>query len=73
MPTSGTGSGRRTLQVLQPSAVNKNLGRIIEVCGGGCILDVTKRELSLVGGMVLKMVSPCLEWQSGSKEKDVEC
>ncbi|CAM4632935.1 hypothetical protein PO909_004813 [Leuciscus waleckii] len=29
-PTSGVGSGRRTLQVLQPSAVNKNLGRIIE-------------------------------------------
>ncbi|XP_051727536.1 geminin [Ctenopharyngodon idella] len=29
-PTSGAGSGRRTLQVLQPSAVNKNLGRIIE-------------------------------------------
>ncbi|XP_042600778.1 geminin-like [Cyprinus carpio] len=28
VPTSG--SGRRTLQVLQPSAVNKNLGRIIE-------------------------------------------
>ncbi|XP_016388759.1 geminin isoform X3 [Sinocyclocheilus rhinocerous] len=30
VPTSGAGSGRRTLQVLQPSAVNKNLGRIIE-------------------------------------------
>ncbi|XP_067282874.1 geminin [Pseudorasbora parva] len=29
-PTSGMGSGRRMLQVLQPSAVNKNLGRIIE-------------------------------------------
>ncbi|XP_052388796.1 geminin [Carassius gibelio] len=29
-PTSGAGSGRRTLQVLQPSAVNKNLGRIFE-------------------------------------------
>nr|BAP11995.1 zFucci-S/G2/M phase probe [synthetic construct] len=29
-PTSGAGMGRRTLQVLQPSAVNKNLGRIIE-------------------------------------------
>ncbi|RXN22271.1 geminin [Labeo rohita] len=29
-PTSGAESGRRTLQVLQPSAVNKNLGRIIE-------------------------------------------
>ncbi|XP_016126302.1 geminin isoform X2 [Sinocyclocheilus grahami] len=28
VPTSG--SGRRTLQVLQPSAVNKSLGRIIE-------------------------------------------
>ncbi|XP_051992745.1 geminin [Xyrauchen texanus] len=29
-PTSGTGSGRRTLKVLQPSAVNKNLGRIVQ-------------------------------------------
>ncbi|XP_073678523.1 geminin [Garra rufa] len=29
-PTSGAESGRRTLQVLQPSTVNKNLGRIIE-------------------------------------------
>ncbi|XP_016093884.1 geminin-like isoform X1 [Sinocyclocheilus grahami] len=29
-PTSGAGSGRRMLQVLQPSAVNKNLGRIFE-------------------------------------------
>uniref|UniRef100_A0A8C2CJP9 Geminin DNA replication inhibitor n=1 Tax=Cyprinus carpio TaxID=7962 RepID=A0A8C2CJP9_CYPCA len=29
-PTSGAGSGRRTLQVLQPSAVNKKLGRIFE-------------------------------------------
>ncbi|XP_026144969.1 geminin-like isoform X2 [Carassius auratus] len=28
VPTSGVGSGRRTLKVLQPSAVNKNLGRI---------------------------------------------
>lgn len=35
-PASGAGSGRRTLQVLQPSAVNKNLGRIIEACA---ILD----------------------------------
>lgn len=40
-PTSGAESGRRTLQVLQPSAVNKNLGRIIEVHGGG----VTKFRL----------------------------
>ncbi|XP_051948901.1 geminin-like [Xyrauchen texanus] len=30
VPTPGTGSGRRTFQVLQPSAVNKNLGRIVE-------------------------------------------
>ncbi|XP_055075582.2 geminin [Misgurnus anguillicaudatus] len=30
MPSSGSGSERRTLQVLQPSAVNKNLGRIVE-------------------------------------------
>ncbi|XP_042632778.1 geminin-like [Cyprinus carpio] len=29
-PTSGAGSGRRMLQVLQPSAVNKKLGRIFE-------------------------------------------
>ncbi|KAA0710522.1 Geminin [Triplophysa tibetana] len=29
-PSSGSDSGRRTLQVLQPSAVNKNLGRIVE-------------------------------------------
>lgn len=35
-PTSGVGSGRRTLQVLQPSAVNKNLGRIIEVLNSCC-------------------------------------
>ncbi|XP_036422234.1 geminin [Colossoma macropomum] len=28
--TSGASSGRRTLQVLQPSAVNKNLGKITE-------------------------------------------
>lgn len=30
--TSGASSRRRTLQVLQPSAVNKPLGKMVEVC-----------------------------------------
>lgn len=41
-PTSGVGSGRRTLQVLQPSAVNKNLGRIIEVLNSCCHFGLCK-------------------------------
>ncbi|KAL7829467.1 hypothetical protein AOLI_G00303520 [Acnodon oligacanthus] len=39
--TSGASSGRRTLQVLQPSAVNKNLGKITET-----VRAVPKRKLS---------------------------
>ncbi|TRY84391.1 hypothetical protein DNTS_025476 [Danionella cerebrum] len=40
VPTSAVESGRRTLQVLQPSAVNKSLGRIVETGKG-----VPKRKL----------------------------
>lgn len=62
-PTSGMGSGRRTLQVLQPSAVNKNLGRIIEVLA---ILKFIMFNLFGAKLSMLNPISPGLEWQIGS-------